>query len=59
MSNWLNDWRATGAKLGGIGRTLVFELWKDGALGSVTIKSRRFSTDEQIAEYIAGLKRSA
>ncbi|MHA7661843.1 hypothetical protein [Mycolicibacterium sp. HS_4_1] len=56
MSNWLNDWRGTAAKLGGVSRTLVFELWKSGELKSVTIKSRRFSTDEQIATYIQSLE---
>lgn len=52
----MNDWKATGLKLGGIGRSTVFGLWASGALGSVTIGSRRFSTDRQIAEYIAALE---
>ncbi|MEN4449985.1 hypothetical protein [Mycobacterium sp. SM3041] len=55
-SGQLNDWKETAARLGGIGRTLVFELWKSGELGSVTIRSRRFSTDAQIDAYIAELE---
>ena len=57
--DWLNDWRATSAKLGGLSRAKVFALWASGNLGSVMIGSRRFSKDSQIAEFIAGLKRSA
>lgn len=56
MSAALHDWRSTAARLGGISRTTVFALWKSGALASVTIGSRRFSSDEQIADYIAGLQ---
>ncbi|MFV8173747.1 hypothetical protein [Mycolicibacterium peregrinum] len=56
--NWLNNWRSTAAKLGGISRTTVFELWASGALGSVTLGTRRFSTDEQITSFIAGLPRT-
>lgn len=57
--DWLNDWRATAEKLGGLSRAKVFALWKDGGLDSVVIGSRRFSKDSQIAEFIAGLKKSA
>lgn len=57
--NWLNNWRSTATKLGGISRSTVFELWASGSLGSVTLGSRRFSTDEQIAAFIADLPTSA
>lgn len=56
MSAALHNWQGTAELLGGISRTMVFALWKSGDLGSVTIGSRRFSSDEQIAEYIAGLQ---
>jgi hypothetical protein len=52
----MNDWKRTGEKLGGVGRSKVFELWGSGELGSVTIGSRRFSTDGQIAEFIQQLE---
>lgn len=52
----MNDWKATADKLGGVGRSTVFELWKDGELKSVTIGRRRFSTDSQIEEYIRALE---
>lgn len=52
----MNNYRETGLKLGGIGRSLVFELWASGALASVKIGNRRFSTDKQIADYIAKLE---
>lgn len=55
----MNDWEATGLKLGGISRTLVFQLWRTGALGSVKIGKRRFSTDRQISDYISRLERAA
>jgi hypothetical protein len=53
-----NDCIATSAKLG-VGRSKVFELWKSGQLKSVTIGRRRFSTDHQIEEFLAGLERRA
>lgn len=56
--NWLNNWRSTATKLGGISRAKVFALWASGALGSVTLGSRRFSTDEQIAAFIADLQKA-
>lgn len=56
MSAGLHNWRETAERLGGISRTTVFALWKSGELASVTIGSRRFSSDEQIADYIAGLQ---
>lgn len=52
----MNDWQTTSAKLGGISRTLVFQLWSTGALSSVKIGKRRFSTDKQITEYISRLE---
>lgn len=55
--NWLNNWRSTATKLGGISRAKVFALWASGALGSVKLDGRRFSTDEQIATFIADLQK--
>lgn len=55
----MNDWEATRLKLGGVSRSIVFRLWKSGALGSVTVGARRFSTDKQIADYIAKLENGA
>lgn len=52
----MNDWKATAVKLGGISRAKVFQLWGSGELHSVTIGSRRFSTDGQIADYISRLE---
>lgn len=52
----VNDYKATGGKLGGVGRTVVFRLWKTGELGSVKIGGRRFSTDRQIEDYIKRLE---
>lgn len=52
----MNDWKATADKLGGVGRSTIFGLWSSGALASCTIGKRRFSTDRQIAEYIASLE---
>jgi hypothetical protein len=52
----MNDHKAVGQKLGGVGRSTVFKLWSTGQLGSVRIGSRRFSTDRQLAEYIARLE---
>lgn len=56
MGNWLNDWESTATKLGGISRRTVTKLWTSGELGSVTIGSRRFSSDEQITDYIRRLE---
>jgi hypothetical protein len=53
-----NDAVATGQKLG-VGRSTVFELWRRGQLKSVTIGKRRFSTDNQIAEFVHGLETAA
>lgn len=55
----MHDYKQTGAKLGGVGRSTVFALWASGELGSVKIGKRRFSTDRQIAEYVARLEAAA
>lgn len=55
----MNDWKATGRRLGGLGRSTVFGLWYSGELGSVKIGRLRFSTDKQIDEYIANLEARA
>ena len=55
----MNDWEATGNKLGGISRSLVFQLWRTNELGSVKVGKRRFSTDRQINEYISRLEGAA
>lgn len=55
----MNDWEATSAKLGGVSRSLVFQLWRTGELASVKVGKRRFSTDRQIGEYIARLEGAA
>ncbi|MBN7402839.1 hypothetical protein P5V78_12840 [Mycobacteroides abscessus subsp. abscessus] len=52
----MNNWSDTAAKLGNVGRTTIFGLWASGELGSVKIGKKRFSTDRQIAEYIARLE---
>lgn len=39
-----------------VGRSTVFELWRSGALKSVKIGRRRFSTNSQLADYIARLE---
>ena len=59
MTDPLNNWESTAALLGGISRAKVFSLWKSGALASVTIGTRRFSSDSQIAAYVQGLKQVA
>lgn len=56
---FVNDWKATGVRLGGISRSTVFMLWTSGELGSVKIGKRRFSTDRQIDVYIARLEGAA
>lgn len=53
-----NNVLETAAKLK-VGRSMVFSLWKNGELGSVTIGKRRFSTDGQIADFIRRLELSA
>lgn len=55
----MNDWQATSSKLGGISRSLVFQLWSTGQLASVKVGKLRFSTDRQIEEYITRLEGAA
>lgn len=55
----MNNWEATGLKLGGISRSLVFQLWRTGELESVKVGKLRFSTDRQIALYIQKLEGAA
>jgi hypothetical protein len=55
----MNDWEATSLKLGGISRSLIFQLWKTGELASVKVGKRRFSTDKQIGEFISRLEGAA
>ncbi|WP_175399977.1 hypothetical protein [Tsukamurella pseudospumae] len=55
----MNDWKGVSGQLGGVSRSTVFALWKTGELASVTIRSRRFSTDKQIADYVARLEAAA
>ena len=57
--NGVNDWEATGQKLGNICRSKVWELWRTKELGSIRIGRRRFSTDAQIADYIQRLEQGA
>lgn len=52
----LHDWIAVSSRLGGVSRSTVFNLWKTGQLASVKVGARRFSTDRQIAEFIARLE---
>jgi hypothetical protein len=56
VNRQLHGWEEVAHQLGGIGRSTVFELWKSGRLGSVKVNRLRFSTDRQIAEYIATLE---
>ena len=51
----MNDWRAVSARLS-VSRSTVFALWQSKELASVRIGKRRFSTDRQIAEFIAKLE---
>lgn len=52
----MNNWEAVSLKLGGISRSQVFKLWRTGQLDSVTIGSRRFSTDAQVSAFITKLE---
>ena len=55
----LHGWQEVAHQLGGIGRSTVFELWSTNQLGSVKLGRLRFSTDRQIADYIARLESAA
>lgn len=46
-------------KLGGLGRTRVFDLIASGQLASVKIGRRRFVPDSAIAAYVERLKSTA
>ena len=59
MNDKLNDIEGTQRKLGGLGRTRVFDLIGTGELKSVKIGRRRFVPDSAIQEYIESLKVSA
>jgi excisionase family DNA binding protein len=59
MTDQLNDIENTQAKLGGLGRTRVFDLIRSGELASVKIGRRRFVPDSAIQRYIDSLKASA
>ncbi|BCI84387.1 hypothetical protein MTY66_60120 [Mycolicibacterium sp. TY66] len=56
---FMNDYEAVGLKLGGVSRSTVFRLWSSGELPSVRVGRRRFSTDKQIADYVARLEGAA
>lgn len=58
MGNKNNDCLRV-AELLRVSRRTVFELWKSGELGSVTIGRRRYSTDRQIDAYLARLEQAA
>jgi excisionase family DNA binding protein len=59
VSDQLNNIGNTQEKLGGLGRTRVFDLIRTGQLKSVKIGRRRLVPDSAIAEYIESLKATA
>ena len=59
MIDQLNNIEQTSEKLGGLGRTRVFDLLRSGQLASVKIGRRRFVPDSAIADYVARLKATA
>lgn len=59
MVDQLNNIEQTGDKLGGLGRTRVFDLIRTEQLASVKIGRRRFVPDSAIERYITRLKASA
>lgn len=59
MVDQLNNIEQTGEKLGGLGRTRVFDLIRTGQLASVKIGRRRMVPDSAIEHYVDGLKTSA
>ena len=59
MSDRLNDIEGAQQKLGGLGRTRIFDLIRTGQLASVKIGRRRFVPDSAIQAYIDNLKASA
>lgn len=56
MIDTLNNIEQASEKLGGLGRTRLFELLRTGELRSVKIGRRRMIPDSSIAQYIDGLK---
>jgi excisionase family DNA binding protein len=52
-------WPDTGAALGGLGRTKIYELIASGELRTVKIGRRRFIPADAIREYVARLERAA
>lgn len=53
MSDRLYDIEGTRERLGGIGRTTLFELFRTREIGSVKIGRRRLVPQSQIEAYIA------
>lgn len=56
MVDQLNSIEAASEKLGGLGRTRVFDLLRTGELASVKIGRRRMIPDSAIRQYIENLK---
>ena len=59
MNECLYDIEGTQSRLGGLGRTRVFELIRTGELANVKIDRRRFVPESAIQAYIESLKVSA
>jgi excisionase family DNA binding protein len=59
MNDRLHDEKATRLRLGGIGRSMFYELVSSGDLRSVKIGKRRLVPEQAICEYIARLERAA
>ena len=57
MNDRLHDEKATRLRLGGIGRSMFYELVSSGDLRSVKIGKRRLVPEQAICEYIAQLER--
>ena len=57
MNAQLHDEKAARLRLGGIGRSLFWELIRAGELRSVKIGKRRLVPEQAICEYIAQLER--
>ncbi|YCU71204.1 hypothetical protein ACRYG0_01145 [Mycobacteroides abscessus] len=52
----MNNCSAVQRALGDVSLSTVRRLWRTGELESVTIGRRRFSTDRQLADFIAKLE---
>jgi excisionase family DNA binding protein len=59
MNERLHDEKAARERLGGIGRSLFWELISSKELRSVKIGKRRLVPEQAICEYIARLERQA